>query len=140
MVAKTFQGVTKTATAIELGFTGLATVPAVKEDGFVKGIAKQIPSMALYAAMPSGWAQLAYMGVTLGYDMLLNMGKANAENQKNVKNLGSGYAGSGYFNMSGAGYTMRQRAVNKMHETGMNINSVLGNEARNYIGSSRKAW
>jgi hypothetical protein len=27
-----------------------------------------------------------------------------------------------------------------MRSTGMNINSVLGNEARNYMRSNRKVW
>lgn len=40
--------------------------------------------------------------------------------------------GSGHFNMSQAGYTMRQRSLNAIRSNGANINSAFGNEARNY--------
>ena len=39
--------------------------------------------------------------------------------------------------MSNAGYTMRQRAINQLRSNGQNVNSVLGNEARNYLKSSQ---
>ena len=85
-----------------------------------------------------GWkAQLLYFGATAGYDLLINTSKQNAELQKQMKYTGSGRVGSGYFNMSGAGYTMRQRALNQLRANGQNVNSVLGNEARNYLKSSR---
>lgn len=85
-----------------------------------------------------GWkAQLLYFGATAGYDLLVGTSKQNAELQKQMKYTGSGRVGSGYFNMSGAGYTMRQRAINQLRSNGQNVNSVLGNEARNYLKSSR---
>ena len=43
-----------------------------------------------------------------------------------------GQLGSGYFNMSEAGYTMRQRSLNAIRQNGLNTRSVLGNEARTY--------
>ena len=73
--------------------------------------------------------------------MMMQNAKANAEMSKDLKYVGSGHVGgSGRFDMSNAGYTMRQRSIEKMRSTGMNINSVLGNEARNYMRSNRKVW
>ena len=47
-----------------------------------------------------------------------------------------GQFGSGYFNMSEAGYTMRQRSINAIQSNKLNTQSVLGNEARTYFRSS----
>ena len=88
-------------------------------------------------ALLGGKAQIAYFAATAGYDMIIGTSKQNAELQKQMKYTGSGRMGSGYFNMSGAGYTMRQRAINQLRTNGQNVNSVLGNEARNYLKSSR---
>lgn len=57
------------------------------------------------------------------------------------KKLATGYAqkgkfGSGYFDMTEAGYTMRQRSLQAIRSNGLNTNSVLGNEARTYFRSS----
>jgi hypothetical protein len=43
-----------------------------------------------------------------------------------------GKLGNGYFPMTEAGYTMRQRSLNAIRSNGLNTRSVLGNEARNY--------
>lgn len=81
---------------------------------------------------------VAYAAITGGWEMLLQSGEANAEASKGLKYIGSGYVGgSGQFDMSNAGYTMRQRSIQKMRETGANINSVLGNESRNYIRGAK---
>lgn len=45
-----------------------------------------------------------------------------------------GRLGSGYAPMSQAGYTMRQRSINAIRQNGLNLQSVLGNEARQYYG------
>ena len=47
--------------------------------------------------------------------------------------LQRGKFGSGHFNMTEAGYTMRQRSLNAIRNNGLNLNSVLGNEARQYF-------
>lgn len=47
-----------------------------------------------------------------------------------------GKFGSGYFNMTEAGYTMRQRSINAIRSNGLNTQSVLGNEARTYYRGS----
>ena len=82
-------------------------------------------------------ANILYNGINIGYDLMLQTSKQNAELQKQMKHTGSGRVGSGHFNMSQAGYTMRQRAMNQIRSNGQNINSVLGNEARNYLKSSQ---
>jgi RsiW-degrading membrane proteinase PrsW (M82 family) len=124
-------------TAIEVGLTV----------GTISGSRKQGDSLAVTAAKtgmdiltnaylgPIG--SFVYFGATVGYDMMLQTSKQNAELQKQMKYTGSGRVGSGYFNMSGAGYTMRQRAINQLRANGQNVNSVLGNEARNYLKSSQ---
>ena len=76
---------------------------------------------------------LGYAALTGGYQTVLQMSKVNADLQKQMSGTGSGRIGSGHFNMSGAGYTMRQRALNQIRNNGQNINSVLGNEARHYV-------
>ncbi len=48
----------------------------------------------------------------------------------------AGKFGSGYFAMSQAGYTMRQRSLNAIRQNGLNTQSVLGNEARTYYRAS----
>lgn len=47
-----------------------------------------------------------------------------------------GRFGSGYFEMTQAGYTMRQRSLNAIRQNGLNTQSVLGNEARTYFRGS----
>ena len=58
--------------------------------------------------------------------------------EQNTKVMEQGYAqkgkfGSGYFDMSEAGYTMRQRSLNAIRSNGLNTQSVFGNEARTYF-------
>lgn len=65
----------------------------------------------------------------------------NAASQHTTQQMGKGYAnrgsfGSGYFNMTDAGYTMRQRSLNAIRSNGLNTQSVLGNEARTYYRGS----
>ena len=69
----------------------------------------------------------AQIGVAAGQHTGKSM--ANAYNRR-------GKFGSGYFDMSQAGYTMRQRSLNAIRQNGMNINSTLGNEARTYYRGS----
>lgn len=69
----------------------------------------------------------ANIGVMAGQHTGRSM--ANAYNRR-------GKFGSGHFDMSEAGYTMRQRSLNAIRQNGMNINSTLGNEARTYYRGS----
>ena len=57
--------------------------------------------------------------------------------EHNADIMGKGYEsvksiGSGHFDMTEAGYTMRQRSLNAIQSNGANVNSAFGNEARNY--------
>lgn len=81
------------------------------------------------------WA-LPFYGAMAAGQIGVGIGKANAEGVKKHRELGSGFVGSGSFDMNGAGYTMRQRALNQIRNNGTQINSVLGNEARTYFRSS----
>lgn len=74
----------------------------------------------------------AYMGVTAGTKVTAAMW------QHNAKTMADGYStrgkfGSGHFDMTEAGYTMRQRSLNAIRSNGLNTQSVLGNEARTYF-------
>lgn len=125
-------------TGLEMLFGTVGTTAGSKQQGdsFAVTAAKVgIDFIASAYLGPIG--SIAYFGATMGYDMMLQTSKQNAELQKQMKYTGSGrVGGSGHFNMSGAGYTMRQRAINQIRQNGQNINSVLGNEARNYLKSS----
>lgn len=129
------QAIFGTAMEVGLGTIGTTYHSVKQRDNFGVTAAKVgMDFMASALLGPVG--SLAYFGITIGYDMALQTSKQNAELQKKMKYTGSGRVGSGYFNMSGAGYTMRQRAMNQIRQNGQNINSVLGNEARNYLKSS----
>lgn len=66
---------------------------------------------------------------------------AQVTGEHTTKTMGQAYGqrgrlGSGYFNMTEAGYTMRQRSLNAIRSNGLNTQSVLGNEARTYFRGS----
>ena len=79
------------------------------------------------------------MGATVGLTALMASGQiASAVWQNNAQQMSKAYAsngklGSGHFNMTQAGYTMRQRSLNAIRSNGMNLQSALGNEARQYV-------
>lgn len=79
------------------------------------------------------------MGATVGLTALMTSGQiASAVWQNNAQQMAKGYAsngklGSGHFNMTESGYTMRQRSLNAIRSNGMNMQSALGNEARQYV-------
>ena len=79
------------------------------------------------------------MGATVGLTALMASGQiASAVWQNNAQQMGKAYnnngkLGSGHFNMTESGYTMRQRSLNAIRSNGMNIQSALGNEARQYV-------
>lgn len=77
----------------------------------------------------------AYVGVTVAPKVLSTVW------ENNRKALAKGYnqkgkLGSGYFNMTETGYTMRQRSLNAIRSNGLNTQSTLGNEARTYFKGS----
>lgn len=66
------------------------------------------------------------------------IGALGVASEHTTKTMRSAYAmrgklGSGHFNMSEAGYTMRQRSLNAIRSNGLNTQSVLGNEARTFM-------
>jgi len=81
--------------------------------------------------LPSIGGSLALAGLTVGANLaaqsFINTGAKIGQGTNNLKGIGSGH-----FNMTSAGYTMRQRSLNAIRSNGANINSAFGNEARNY--------
>ena len=125
-------------TAMEVGLGTVGTFSGSRKQGDNLAVTAAKTGMDFLASAYLGpIGSLAYFGATMGYDMMLQTSKQNAELQKQMKYTGSGRIGSGSFNMSGAGYTMRQRAINQLRATGQTLNSVLGTEARNYLKSSQ---
>lgn len=104
-----------------------------KGDSMPVSIAKTVGDFAFYE-MLGGWG-LAYAGVKAGVTIAGSAAKLSAETMKQATPLGSGRIGAGYFDMSQAGYTMRQRALFQLRNNGQQINSVLGNEARTFARS-----
>ncbi len=100
--------------AIDFG-VGEIFYGAMAQGGLLKGLAG---GMAM-AAVTTG-AQLTAQHME-------NTAQVIGEGTENLKGLGSGH-----FDMSKAGYTMRQRSLNAIRSNGANINSAFGNEARNY--------
>lgn len=88
------------------------------------------------AAGPIGIGVMAaYIGATVGSQFV----KASSEHTTRTMSQAyrmAGRFGSGYFNMTDAGYTMRQRSLNAIRSNGLNSQSVLGNEARTYFRST----
>lgn len=96
-------------------------------------VAKSVGTFAFYEMM-GPWG-LAVAGV----QVVGALGSATTQHTTNEmkKAYGSvGKFGSGYFNMSNAGYTMRQRSLNAIRSNGLNTQSALGNEARTYYRGS----
>lgn len=106
--------------------------------GIEKGVAAAglTGGKAVAATMGGNLAFMAaYMAVTVAPQIATTMW------EHNTKTLAKGYnqrgkLGSGYFNMSEAGYTMRQRSLNAIHSNGLNTQGVLGNEARQFYRGS----
>lgn len=100
-----------------------------KGDSKAVSVAKGVGTAIFYDMMgPAAWA---YMGVTIGTS-LVGGWAGNTTNKMKKSYQMKGKLGSGSFNMQEAGYTMRQRSINAIRMNGQNIQSALGNEARNY--------
>ena len=79
-------------------------------------------------------ASIGFTAVTAGAGLLANRWEQTAkDSEKGYNNLKT--LGSGHFDMTKTGYTMRQRSLNAIHSNGADLNSAFGNEARNfYLG------
>jgi hypothetical protein len=92
---------------------------------------------AFYGAMFNGGFIKGIGGVLAmsGVSAAANLEAKRMENSAQIIGQASKNAsgiGSGYFDMTQTGYTMRQRSLNAIRSNGANINSSFGNEARNY--------
>lgn len=109
---------------------------------FYGGMADVTTKALLKLGMKELTAGILSTGLTIGVTALSATGQIQqVANEHTTKTMTSGYGhrgklGSGYFNMSEAGYTMRQRSLNAIRSNGLNTQSVLGNEARTYFRGS----
>lgn len=140
MVSQVIKAV-KSAGVMSLAFDainvagGVSDYKAAREQGNSQAIsvAKAIGTFAMYEAL-GGWG-IAVAAVQVGGTLL------SASGEHSAKQMGDAYAragnfGSGYFEMSKPGYTMRQRSLNAIRNNGTAIQSALGNEARTYFRSA----
>ena len=104
-----------------------------KGDSTPVSVAKAVGDFAFYEML--GGYGLLYAGIKGGVSLGVGVMEQTAQTMKTAKTLGSGRVGEGYFDISQAGYTMRQRALNQIRNNGQQINSVLGSEARTYSRS-----
>ena len=126
------------------GVVGVSDYKEARRQGDSKGKA------VVKAAASFAWGEILYGGMTAVLGTPLTMGammlpaaasliSAASEHGSKARAQAwskKGQLGSGYFNMSEAGYTMRQRSLNAIQSNRLNTQSVLGNEARTYFRSS----
>lgn len=139
------------AGALVTGFVGdafnvvsaVGTMKASQEEGdhiavsAAKGAVDFAAGEMFYGAMTNGGLAsglgggLAMTGISVAANLaaqhMENTGLKIGQGTENLKGIGSGH-----FDMTSAGYTMRQRSLNAIRSNGANINSAFGNEARNY--------
>ena len=104
--------------------------------GVMAGGLDFVLSEAMYGA-PSTLAGgigvgLAVTGLNIAGNLAAKHMENTAQKLGQARNALTGGIGSGHFNMTQSGYTMRQRSLNAIRSNGANINSAFGNEARNY--------
>jgi hypothetical protein len=108
------------------------------QGGIDRAVTKGLSRFALKPIVTTGLS----MGASIGISVLMASGEViNAMGEHTAKITTKGYSqrgrfGSGHFEMSEAGYTMRQRSLNAIRSNGLNTQSVLGNEARTYFRGS----
>ena len=93
-------------------------------------LAKAVGTFAFYEAL--GAYAIPFTLVQAGTSIASAVWQNNAQ-QMSKAYASNGKLGSGHFNMTEAGYTMRQRSLNAIRSNGMNLQSALGNEARQYV-------
>lgn len=114
---------------------GVSDYKTARKQGNSKAVsvAKAAGTFAFYEAL-GPWA-LALTGVQVAGSLIPAAGQHTAKTMSQGYNA-RGKFGSGYFDMTQAGYTMRQRSLNAIRSNGLNTQSVLGNEARTYYRGS----
>ena len=113
-------------------FFGAMDYKSARSEGNSKAIslAKAFGSFA-FGEFLGPWA-IPYGIVQAGASIARAVWQNNAQQMGKAYNS-NGKLGSGYFNVTQAGYTMRQRSLNAIRSNGMNLQSALGNEARQYL-------
>lgn len=101
--------------------------------GVITSVAKAATTIAVGEML--GWWMLPISMAPAVGSGLLAAGEHTAQAQNKFYDK-TGKFGSGYVNMTDAGYTMRQRSLNAIRSNGLNLNSVFGNEARTYYTNS----
>ena len=107
--------------------------------GVSKVVGKGIEKLGIKGLAAAGALNMVgTMAITMIPAVIQGVGAAG---EHTTQQMGQGYNhrgsfGSGYFNMTEAGYTMRQRSLNAIRSNGLNTQSVLGNEARTYYRGS----
>ena len=106
--------------------------------GVSKLVDKGIKKLGIKGVAAGALNMVGRVAVTMMPAVIEGVGAAG---EYTTHQMGQGYAnkgsfGSGYFNMTEAGYTMRQRSLNAIRSNGLNTQSVLGNEARTYYRGS----
>lgn len=109
---------------------------------FYGGISRSIGAKVAATGLTGFKATALTLGGSIALPAIMGTAQiASSVGQHTAKTMGQGYNqrgkfGSGYFNMTEAGYTMRQRSLNAIRSNGLNTQSVLGNEARTYYRGS----
>ena len=106
--------------------------------GISRVVGKGIETIGIKGLAAGALNMAGTMAITMIPAVIQGVGAAG---EHTTQQMGQGYNhrgsfGSGYFNMTEAGYTMRQRSLNAIRSNGLNTQSVLGNEARTYYRSS----
>ena len=114
---------------------GVADYKNARSQGDSKAVsvAKAVGTFAFYEMM-GPWG-LAVAGVQIAGAL----GGSVVQHTTNTMRQAYGSVGkfgSGHFDMTNAGYTMRQRSLNAIRSNGLNTQSALGNEARTYYRGS----
>lgn len=133
---------TAIGTGVYIGMNTLGATSTYKDsrekgDSKVVSVAKAVGEFAFWELLGNTYAMpfmLAQTGASVLSEVIKTGGKIQEQGAKQVYGS-AGKIGSGYFNMTEAGYTMRQRSINAIKNNGLNVNSVLGNEARTYYRS-----
>lgn len=87
-----------------------------------------------------GTAPGAMFGLTVAPELIrTGLNSASSIGRQNASAMSRGYKSNfgGNYNISEAGYTMRQRGLNAIQSSRGNISNQLGNEARSYYGATR---
>ena len=124
--------------------SGIASFRASQEQGdhiaisAVKSAGNFAIGEIFYGAMQNQFGVVGSTGALIGYQIASTAAQTwLMKKQSDAKALSAGTEsvkrlGSGHFDMTQAGYTMRQRSLNAIRSNGANLNSAFGNEARNY--------